>query len=91
MPPVSRADRQRCRSRRPGLADPAFRGDGRGAGYRIEDVPKDGDTLIHALIDRCSYDEAILTSEQLANAAARVPVDQYALWFDELPETISAA
>jgi cobaltochelatase CobN len=60
----------------------------RGAGYRIEDVPNDGDTLIHALIDRCSYDEAILTSEQLANAAARVSVLQYAAWFDELPEPI---
>ena len=60
----------------------------RRAGYRIEDVPADGDTLIHALIDRCSYDEAILTSEQLANAAARVPVEQYTAWFDELPETL---
>jgi cobaltochelatase CobN len=58
------------------------------AGYRLEDIPPDGDSLIHALIDRCSYDETILTTEQLASAAARVPVERYAAWFDELPETL---
>ncbi len=60
----------------------------REAGYRIEDVPADGDALIHALIDRCSYDETILTTEQLAHAAARVSVERYAAWFDELPEAL---
>ena len=60
----------------------------REAGYWLEGVPDDGDALIHALIDRCSYDETILTTEQLANAAARVPVERYAAWFDELPEAL---
>lgn len=60
----------------------------REAGYRVEDVPPDGDTLIHELIDRCSYDETVLTTEQLAQAVARVPVGRYAAWFDELPETL---
>jgi cobaltochelatase CobN len=57
----------------------------RDRGYRVEPLPADGDALIHALIDRCSYDETYLTSEQLAQAAARVPVAHYQAWFDELP------
>ena len=57
------------------------------AGYRVGELPPDGDTLIHALIDRCSYDETELTAEQLTNAAGRVPVTQYRRWFDDLPET----
>jgi cobaltochelatase CobN len=60
----------------------------REAGYLVEGVPLDGDTLIHDLIDKCSYDETILTAEQLAGAAARVPVERYVAWFDELPETL---
>src|SRR6185437_10776723 len=51
------------------------------------DLPPDGDALIHALIDRCSYDETFLTSEQLAQAAGRVPEKRYRAWFEELPES----
>ena len=58
----------------------------RDAGYEVGEPPADGDALIHAIIDRCSYDETYLTAEQLADAAGRVPVEQYARWFDELPE-----
>jgi cobaltochelatase CobN len=54
------------------------------AGYHMVDVPADGDALIHALIDRCSYDETLLTAEQLAGAAGRVPVEQYWCWFGDL-------
>jgi cobaltochelatase CobN len=58
----------------------------RDVGYRVGDLPADGDALIHALIDRCSYDETLLTAEQLAGAAGRVPMKEYARWFDDLPE-----
>jgi cobaltochelatase CobN len=58
----------------------------RDAGYEVGELPPDGDSLIHALIDRCSYDETLLTADQLANAAGRVPTDEYRLWFDDLPE-----
>ncbi len=61
------------------------------AGYDVAGVPPTGDELIHALIDRCSYDETILTTEQLAHAAAHVPVERYESWFAELPESIRAA
>lgn len=55
-------------------------------GYRIDQLPVTGTELIHALIDRCSYDEEFLTSGQLAQAIARVPAAQYQQWFDQLPE-----
>ena len=58
----------------------------RNVGYEVGEPPADGDALIHAIIDRCSYDETFLTADQLANAAGRVPVEQYARWFNELPE-----
>jgi cobaltochelatase CobN len=56
------------------------------AGYDVGELPPDGDTLIHALIDRCSYDETFLTSEQLANAVGRVHAEEYRRWLDDLPE-----
>ncbi len=58
----------------------------REAGYTVDDLPPDGDALIHELIDRCSYDETFLTTEQLAQAAGRVFVKRYQAWFDELPQ-----
>lgn len=56
-------------------------------GYQVENIPADGDALIHALIERCSYDESILTEAQLAQAE-RVPAEQYQRWFGDLPEAI---
>jgi cobaltochelatase CobN len=58
----------------------------RAAGYQVDGLPADGDALIHALIDRCSYDVEVLTDEQLRHAAGHVPAVQYARWFDDLPE-----
>jgi cobaltochelatase CobN len=57
----------------------------REAGYTVANVPENGDALIHALIDRCSYDTELLTEEQLAQAAARVPETRYTQWFADLP------
>ncbi len=54
-------------------------------GYRVDGLPADGDTLMHELIDRGTYDETVLTDDQLAHAVARVPTDQYAEWFADLP------
>ena len=55
------------------------------AGYRLDQLPESGTALIHALIDRCAYDNALMTSAQLQNAAGRVPAAKYATWFAELP------
>lgn len=57
----------------------------RKAGYTVANVPENGDALIHALIDRCSYDTELLTEVQLAHAAARVPEAHYAQWFADVP------
>ncbi|HKC75363.1 MAG TPA: cobaltochelatase subunit CobN, partial [Chloroflexota bacterium] len=58
----------------------------RAAGYTVGPLPEGGDVLLHALIDRCSYDTELLTEHQLAHAAARVPQVLYDAWFESLPE-----
>ena len=55
-------------------------------GYRIDNLPDNGTALIHALIDRCAYDNTYLTSEQLVCAVGRVSTAQYAAWFADLPD-----
>jgi cobaltochelatase CobN len=55
------------------------------AGYNIENLPPDGDTLIKTLIDRCSYDEIYLTENQLAHAAGQVSTAKYQTWLESLP------
>ncbi|MGE3809424.1 MAG: cobaltochelatase subunit CobN, partial [Gemmataceae bacterium] len=57
------------------------------AGYHVEGVPASGDALIHELIERCSYDETLLTSGQLASAMGLVDEKVYDRWFAELPAT----
>ena len=57
----------------------------RAAGYRLGDLPESGTALIHELVDRCSYDNIYLTSEQLQHAVGRVPAPLYAKWFAQLP------
>jgi len=56
-----------------------------GEGYQISDLPSSGTQLIHDLINRCSYDESYLTSQQLLAAIGRVSFEQYTGWFKELP------
>jgi cobaltochelatase CobN len=54
-------------------------------GYKVQDLPPTGDELIHNLIERCSYDVEVLSEQQLASAAARVPNETYTNWFGDLP------
>ena len=51
------------------------------AGYRVADIPADGDELVHRIIARCSNDRDTLTAEQLKLAAGQVSRRQYAQWF----------
>jgi cobaltochelatase CobN len=60
----------------------------RGAGYRVEDAPEDGDDLIHALIAAGGHDLEFLTDEQLAYATGRLDAERYAEWFARLPEDL---
>lgn len=57
-------------------------------GYRIGELPASGTQLIHDLVDRCSYDDILLTEAQLRGAAARIPAARYAQWFAALPSTL---
>ena len=53
----------------------------REAGYWVDDIPADGDELVHRIIARCSNDRDTLTAEQLKLAAGQVSRRQYAQWF----------
>ncbi|QNB07790.1 cobaltochelatase subunit CobN [Herbaspirillum frisingense] len=59
-------------------------------GYAIADLPASGTALIHELVDRCSYDDILLTEDQLRRAAARIPAARYAQWFAALPSALQA-
>ncbi|WDZ94400.1 cobaltochelatase subunit CobN [Herbaspirillum sp. WKF16] len=59
-------------------------------GYRIGELPESGTQLIHELVDRCSYDDIILSDDQLRRAAARIPAARYAQWFAALPAALQA-
>ena len=58
------------------------------AGYRVGEIPADGDTLLGELIDRFSYEQETLTTAQLERAAGAVPAADYAAWFAELPKPL---
>ncbi|QJQ01610.1 cobaltochelatase subunit CobN [Herbaspirillum rubrisubalbicans] len=60
------------------------------AGYAIDELPASGTALIHELVDRCSYDDILLTEDQLRRAAARIPAQRYAQWFAALPAALQA-
>ena len=67
----------------------------RDAGYKVEDIPADGDELVHRIIERCSNDRDSLTEEQLRLAAGHVERRQYAQWFQgfapQVQEELKAA
>ena len=61
------------------------------AGYQVGDMPETGDALIHALIDRCSYDQEFLTDAAgRARRRARCEPADYAPWFDRLHAAVQA-
>ncbi len=51
----------------------------------------DGDGLVHRLIAAGGHDVDWLTDEQLANAVAKVPLDTYSRWFEQVPGTLREA
>ena len=59
------------------------------AGYRVSDIPEDGDDLVHRIIERCSNDRDSLTEEQLRLAAGHVTTRQYADWFQHFPSDVT--
>jgi cobaltochelatase CobN len=63
----------------------------RDAGYRVDRIPVDGDTLLGELADAFTYERETLTSAQLAAAPGRFDGVRYAEWFATLPADARAA
>jgi len=67
----------------------------RDKGYRIGEVPgleaRDGDALMHALIERGGQDPDWLTEGQLAGNPIRIPAARYREWFADLPTGLAEA
>jgi cobaltochelatase CobN len=60
----------------------------RAAGYRVEGIPADGDTLMAELVDRFSYEKESLTAAQLERSVGAVSAADDAAWFAELPKPL---
>lgn len=64
-------------------------------GYQVGEVPgleaRDGDALIHALIERGGQDPDWLTADQLAGNPIRIPAALYRDWFADLPADLTEA
>ncbi len=58
------------------------------AGYRVDDIPDDGDDLVHRIIARCSNDTDTLTEEQLRLAVGHVDRPTYRQWYDGFPPSV---
>ncbi|HWP49125.1 MAG TPA: cobaltochelatase subunit CobN [Candidatus Limnocylindrales bacterium] len=54
-------------------------------GYKIGEIPPDGDTLIHQIIARCSNDREFLTEEQMRNAVGHLEETKYRKIYEGLP------
>ena len=55
------------------------------AGYTINEIPADGDTLMALLADGLTYDAEQLTDSQLKAALGGLPTRAYNEWFETLP------
>ena len=60
----------------------------RAAGYRVDNIPENGNALIAELIARGSNDRDFLPQDQWHNAAGHVEEARYAEWFAALPAKI---
>lgn len=64
----------------------------RAAGYDLgPTIPPDGDSLVHELIARGTYDKEFLTEEQLQNAVGQLDAAAYRQWFARWPHTVRTA
>ena len=57
----------------------------RGRGYTVEDLPPDGDAIIHELLARGSYDDRYPLNPAQAH---RFSIGEYSRWFAGLPENV---
>jgi cobaltochelatase CobN len=56
------------------------------AGYKIADIPQNGQVLMDTLINGLTNDRRWLNAEELAKrAVAKIPLEKYSRWFNDLP------
>ncbi|HEX6393987.1 MAG TPA: cobaltochelatase subunit CobN [Acidimicrobiales bacterium] len=60
----------------------------RGAGYRVDRIPENGDALMAELIEAFTYERDAMTTTQLANAPGRLPEEDYLSWWSTLPTAL---
>jgi len=58
----------------------------RGRGYEVGSLPADGDTIIHELLSRGSYDDNHPLDPSRAH---RLPLEKYSEWFATYPESLT--
>ncbi|HUQ63606.1 MAG TPA: cobaltochelatase subunit CobN [Acidimicrobiales bacterium] len=62
----------------------------RAAGYGVDRIPNDGDSMMAELADALVYDKESLSPQQFAAAPGRLPAPRYTEWFHGLPTTTQA-
>ncbi|MDA8207428.1 MAG: cobaltochelatase subunit CobN [Actinomycetota bacterium] len=63
----------------------------RSAGYRVEGIPDDGDSLMALLADRLTYESSELTAAQRVAAVGYLEEERYLEFFETLPAPMRAA
>lgn len=58
-------------------------------GYRVGNLPDNSDELMHELIERCNYDETLLSGLQCERAIAQISGALYKSWFNLLPKVLA--
>lgn len=58
-------------------------------GIAVENIPADGDALMHELIAAGGHDPEFLTDQLLADAPLRISVDDYLSWYESLPDELT--
>ncbi|MGY6501213.1 MAG: cobaltochelatase subunit CobN [Acidimicrobiales bacterium] len=57
----------------------------RDAGYRVDRIPADGDSLMAELADGLTYDSPILDAVQASRTIGALATERYVEWFADLP------
>ena len=60
----------------------------RDAGYMVDRIPADGDSLMAELIDSFSYEREVMTADQLAKAPGRWPASSYRDWWGTVDQAV---
>jgi len=60
------------------------------AGYKVDRIPADGDALMAELADSLTYDQSVISRDQLDRTVGRWSGEEYRQWFATLPSELRA-